>query len=129
MARRRTYADVPTYFDYRRPIDFVGGYNDFVNRTVSNVVEQATPQIAERVTPIVRQSIFMDLLTIQTDLGRRSASGKGNSFNIQGLNLNFGQGLANIGGQYVVTNEAGRGGSTSAAKAILSSYNRYKSGK
>lgn len=127
---RMSLRNIPRFYDRRKPLDILNGYVGFVDRTVSNVVESATPIITDKVvaaaTPIITNSVFSVLQTIQTDLGRRSSSGKGNSFNISGLNLAYGQGLANVGGQYVVTNESGRNGTTSAAKAILSSYNKYR---
>lgn len=134
MVRVSVRALIP-FWQRRAPVDFRAGYNNLVQRTVSDVVAQSTPIIAQQVTPIVQQSIFSTLLTLQTDFERGQRTGKGGGFNTgfsgytlaNGAQLQYGQGLANIGGAYYVTNEAGRGGSTAAAKAILASYNKYKS--
>lgn len=122
---RRTYASVPTFFDQRAPIDFVGGYYDFVNRTVSNVVQQATPTVIQSAIDATTATLSQFVQSVSSPSG----GGKGGGFSIGGVQLMFGQGLANIGGKYTVTNQAGRGGSTAAAKAILSSYNKAKSKK
>lgn len=107
-----------------RAIDFVGGFQTFKQNTAAELVEAAKPAVIEAASSAALGAVY-GLFGVPYSPGAPSAGG----FSFKGVSLQYGQGIANIGGRYVVTNEAGRGGSTSAAKSILSSYNKYKSTK
>lgn len=109
-----------------RALDFGAGVQKFKQDVATEVVQAATPVVVESARIAAENTVY-NLFQVPQE-ARASVSGSG-GFSFRGVSLQYGQGIANIGGRYVVTNEAGRGGSTSAAKSILSSYNKYKTTK